>query len=56
MKVVNLRRARKDRARKEKRAAGDASAAAHGRTRSDKEVQRAEAERAARRLAGHERE
>lgn len=36
MKPVNLRQARKDKARREKRAKGDAAAAAHGRSKAQK--------------------
>lgn len=54
-KVVNLGRARKDRAREEKRKAGDRNAAFHGLTKDQKARARAEAARAARRLDGHAR-
>lgn len=55
-KVTNLNRFRKDKARAEKRARGDENAAKHGRTKSQKAVERARAEKAARDLDGHQRE
>jgi hypothetical protein len=55
-KVVNLRMARKARARTEKAARADASAARHGRTKAQRAAEEAAAERARRALDGHERE
>ncbi len=54
--VVNLRTARKQRARARKRADGDASAAKHGRSGAERraEAQRVQAEK--RHLDGHKRE
>ena len=52
--VINLRRARKDRARIEARAQGDAAAAKHGRTKADRALQATACERAERHLDGHE--
>ncbi len=53
--VINLRRARKQRARTAKRAAGDANAAAHGRSSADKALGEALTELQTRRLEGHKR-
>ncbi|NKX46114.1 DUF4169 family protein [Roseicyclus persicicus] len=55
-KVVNLTRARKARARDEKRQAADANAARHGRTKAEREAEARDAERAARHLDQHRRE
>ena len=55
-KVVNLRQARKRRAREEKAKAGDANAARFGEARHDREVRGRQAEKAARDLDGHRRE
>jgi hypothetical protein len=52
---INLNRARKQRARDEEKAKADENAVRFGRTRAQKEAERAEAERAARLLEGHER-
>lgn len=52
-KIVNLRQARKDRARTEKRAAGDASAAKFGEVKAVKDARKAEADRATRTLEAH---
>lgn len=54
--VVNLGRFRKEKARAEKRAEADANAAKHGRTRAEKALDKARAEKAARDLDGHERD
>ncbi|WP_410218973.1 DUF4169 family protein [Paracoccus sp. (in: a-proteobacteria)] len=51
--IVNLRQARKQRERAQRRAAGDANAARHGEVKSLREVRQAEAERAARQHEGH---
>lgn len=53
--VINLRRARKQRARAKKRAAGDANAAAHGRSGAEKALTAALEEQNTRRLEGHRR-
>jgi hypothetical protein len=55
-KIVNLRSARKAKARVEKRARADANAAQHGETRADRQRRKAEAELSDRRLDGHRRE
>ena len=52
-KIVNLNRARKERARTEKRAQGDANAARHGQSKAQKAKARAEADKARRDLDGH---
>lgn len=54
--VVNLRTARKQAARKAARSVADANAAKHGRTKTERDLDRARAERAARILDGHRRE
>lgn len=54
--VVNLRAARKAKARDEKRAQGDANAARHGRTKAERARQEAEAAQARQRLDAHRRE
>ncbi len=54
--VVNLRAAKKQAARKVARATGDANAAKHGRTKAERELQEAQAKKAARELAAHRRE
>jgi hypothetical protein len=54
--VVNLNRFRKEKARAEKRAEADANAAKHGRTKAEKALDKARAEKAARDLDGHERD
>lgn len=51
--ITNLNRYRKDKARAEKRRLGDENAAKHGRTKAQKAVEQADAERAARRLDRH---
>ena len=55
-KPVNLNRFRKQKARDEKRAQGDANAVKFGQTRQEKTRVRAEQEKAARDLDGHKRE
>ncbi|WP_298432961.1 DUF4169 family protein [uncultured Jannaschia sp.] len=55
-KLVNLKAARKARDRDAARAAGDANAAKHGRTKAEREAERAAAAKAARDLDGHRRE
>ena len=55
-KIVNLARARKDRARDAKRKQGDENAARFGRTRAEKTREAALAEKAARDLDGHRKE
>lgn len=54
--ITNLTRFRKDKARAERRKAGDENAARHGRTRAQKAAEKAEAERAARSLDRHRRD
>ena len=54
--VINLRQARKDRDRAEKRAKADANAAKHGRTKAQKAVEKADADRAAKHLDGVKRD
>jgi len=54
--VINLRRARKQRAHKEKRRRGDQNAALHGRSGAERALTDAQAEQEARRLDGHRRE
>ncbi len=54
--IVNLRQAKKQVARKAARAEADANAAKHGRTKAEREIEKARAEKAARDLDGHHRE
>ena len=54
--VINLRQARKDRDRAEKRAAADANAAKFGRTKAQKVVEQSDADRAAKHLDGVKRD
>jgi len=54
--VINLRAKRKEAARKAARAQGDANAAKFGRTKAERELQQARADKAARELASHQRE
>ena len=54
--IVNLRLARKQKARDEARRQGDANAAKHGRSRAQKSVEAADAARAASHLDQHRRE
>jgi hypothetical protein len=51
--VTNLNRFRKDKARADKRAKAGENAVKHGRTRAQKEIERARAEKAARALEAH---
>ena len=53
---VDLNRFRKDRQRAEKRAAADANAAKFGRTKAEKDLEKARAEKAARDLEAHRRD
>ncbi len=55
-KPVNLRRARKQKARDEARAEADASAARHGQTKAERTLRAARQDLEARRLDGHRRE
>ena len=55
-KPVNLNKARKSRARAEKRAKGDANAVKFGRTRAERQAEEDHAARAARFLDQHERD
>ena len=55
-KVTNLNRFRKAKARTEKRARGAENAVKHGRTKAQKALEEARAEKAGRDLDGHERE
>ena len=54
--VTNLNRFRKQKARDEKRAEADANAVKHGRTKAQKSLEDARAEKAARSLDGHRRD
>jgi phage protein D len=54
--IVNLRQAKKQAARKAARVAADANAAKHGRTKAERELEAARADKAARDLDGHERD
>ena len=55
-KPINLNRVRKERARTERKRTADANAVRFGRTKAQRESDRAEAEIAVRRLDDHERE
>jgi hypothetical protein len=55
-KVINLRTIRKQAARDAKRRAGDETAARHGRTRAERDAQKAAAEKARAHLDAHKRE
>ncbi|MBT8409048.1 MAG: DUF4169 family protein [Alphaproteobacteria bacterium] len=55
MKPVNLRQARKDKARQEKRARGDAAAAANGRSKAQKTADSAGVEKLTAHLDAHKR-
>ena len=55
-KVINLRGERKRRARDEQRAQADANAARFGRTKAEKTLEKARAEKARRDLDGHRKE
>jgi phage protein D len=54
--VVNLRTAKKQAARKAARSQADANAAKHGRTKAERELEQARAEKATRTLDGHKRD
>ena len=55
-KLVNLARARKERARQEARTRGDENAARFGRSKAEKALERARAGKAEKDLTGHKRE
>ena len=55
-RIVNLRQARKQRARDDKRAKGDANAARFGEARSDRLTRQAEADRAERIHQAHKKD
>jgi phage protein D len=55
MTVVNLNKARKAKARASEKAQADANAAKFGRTKAERELERAQAEKAARDLDGNKR-
>ncbi len=55
-RVTNLNRFRKEKARAEKRARAEANAARFGRSKAQKELDKARAERSARLLDAHRRE
>ena len=54
--IINLRAARKAKDRQNARAKGDENAAKFGRTKAEKELEQAQADKAKRDLDGHERE
>lgn len=54
--LINLRQARKDRARAEARAKGDENAAKSGRTKAEKKLEAARAEKARAAFEAHKRE
>ena len=54
--IVNLRTARKAKEREKSRATGDENAAKFGRTKAEKNLEKARAEKARRDLDGHARE
>lgn len=54
--VVNLRTVKKQAARKVARSEADANAAKHGRTKAERELVKAQAEKAVRALDAHKRE
>jgi len=54
--IVNLNRFRKEKARAARRAEGDANAAKFGRTRAERDLDTARAEKSARDHAGHARD
>ncbi|MBM3614068.1 MAG: DUF4169 family protein [Alphaproteobacteria bacterium] len=54
--IVNLRAARKAKERSQARAKGDENAAKFGRTKAEKDLEKARAEKAKRDLDGHARE
>jgi hypothetical protein len=53
--IVNLKRVRKAKARGEAEAKAEANRIAHGRTKAEKKLTKAEQEAAARKLDGHKR-
>ena len=55
-KLVNLNRFKKQKAREDKRRAGDRSAARHGLSKSEKDLSAARLAKAERDLDGHEKE
>ncbi len=55
-KVINLRRARKDRARAEQKAKASQTATLHGRTKAERELTQAEQEKSEAHLDGHRRD
>ncbi len=55
-RIVNLRQARKQRARDDKRAKGDLNAVRFGETRAEKRAREAEARRAENALKAHKRD
>lgn len=55
-KVVNLRTAKKQAARKAARSQADANAAKFGRTKAERDLEKARAEQAAKALDAHKRE
>jgi Domain of unknown function (DUF4169) len=54
--VVNLRTVKKQAARKAARSLADASAAKHGRTKAERDLEKARAEKAAKALDAHKRD
>ena len=54
--IVNLRQVKKQAARKAARSAADVKAAKHGRTKAERDLEKARAEKATRALDGHKRE
>ena len=54
--IVNLRTKRKEAARKAARAQGDTNAAKFGRSKAERDLERAQAEKAARDLDAHKRD
>ena len=54
--IVNLRTARKAKEREKSRATGDENAAKFGRTKAEKDLEKARADKARRDLDGHARE
>ena len=54
--VINLRQAKRQAARKAARADADTNAAKFGRTKAEREIEKARAEKAARDLDGHRRD
>ena len=54
--VINLRQVKKQAARKAARSNAGANTAKHGRTKAERELEKARAEKAAKALDGHKRE